>query len=92
MPPEPDRIHPTACFSRRPAIGLRLSFVRLYSMTIPSIGAGSFNFVGRAVDAFGMASDSLPIRMVAMLQVKRRGFRLQTDCTILLDVEAPQGS
>ncbi len=63
-----------------------------FSVTIPSIGAGSFNFVARAVDAFGMASDSQPIRMVATLPVKRLGFRLQTDGTILLDVEAPQGN
>jgi Zn-dependent metalloprotease len=63
-----------------------------FSVTIPAIGAGSFNFVARAVDAFGMASDSLPIRMVATLPLKRLALRLQENGTILLEVEAPQGN
>lgn len=71
---------------------LAVDTVAPFSVTIPAIGAGSFNFVARAVDAFGMASDSQPIRMVATLPVKRLGFRLQNDGTILLNVEAPQGN
>jgi bacillolysin len=63
-----------------------------YSVTIPSIGLGAFNFVARAVDAYGMTTDSQAFRMVATLPVKRLGFRLQNDGTILLNVEAPQGN
>jgi bacillolysin len=63
-----------------------------FSVTIPSIGAGSFNFVARAVDTFGMASDSQTIRMVATLPVKKLALRLQENGAMLLDVEAPQGS
>ena len=63
-----------------------------FSVTIPAIGAGSFNFVARAVDAFGMSSDSQPIRMVATLPVKKLALRPQDNGTMVLEVEAPQGN
>lgn len=63
-----------------------------FSVNISSIGAGSFNFVARAVDTFGMTSDSQTIRMVATLPVKKLALRPQENGTMLLDVEAPQGS